>query len=29
MVTVQAWQRDVADPFGSGLTDAIEVLLAP
>lgn len=29
MVTVQAWQRDVADPFGSGLTDAVEVLFAP
>lgn len=29
MITLQAWQRDVADPFGSGLTDAIEVLLCP
>lgn len=29
MVTVQAWQRDVADPFGSGLSNGIEVLFAP
>jgi hypothetical protein len=29
MITLQAWQRDVVDPFGSGLTDAIEVLLCP
>ena len=29
MITLQAWQRDVDDPFGSGLTDAIEVVFCP
>lgn len=29
IVTVQAWQRDVTDPFGSGLSNGIEVLVCP
>ena len=29
MITLQAWQRDVFDPFGSGLSDAIEVAFCP
>lgn len=29
LITVQAWQRDQLDPFGSGLSDAIEVAFTP
>ena len=29
LVTLQAWQRDMLDPFGSGLSDGIEVAYCP